>query len=144
MVAFGIQNFMYKGFLKGLELTPEWIPGHTFWAYFDGALLVAAGVSIAINRKARVGATLLGILYLASLLLLRVPKIPLMYDVSERTVLFETLTICCGALVLAGTLRAERAGLQAWDGVVEPAFCWEFPWSPSASITLRLSGSSLH
>jgi hypothetical protein len=34
-VAFGVQNLMYKGFLKRLQLTPEWAPGHTFWAYLD-------------------------------------------------------------------------------------------------------------
>jgi uncharacterized membrane protein YphA (DoxX/SURF4 family) len=104
MIGFGIQNFVYKGFLKGLELTPEWIPGHTFWAYCMGAVLLAAGVSIAIDKQTRLAAILLGILYFASLLLVRVPKIPLtMHDVGERTLFFETLTLCCGALVLAGT-----------------------------------------
>ncbi len=57
MVAFGAQNFVYKGFVAGLELTPEWIPGHTFWAYFMGAVLLAAGVSIAIKKKTRLAAT---------------------------------------------------------------------------------------
>ncbi len=42
-----------------------------------------------------------------------------MYDVGERTGIFETLTICCGALVLAGTLRSERTGFRAWDNAVD-------------------------
>jgi uncharacterized membrane protein YphA (DoxX/SURF4 family) len=119
LVAFGIQNFVYKGFVTGLELTPEWIPGHTFWAYFMGAVLLAGGVSIAIDKKAPLAAALLSILYFASLLLVRVPKIPLMYDVSGRTVIFETLTICCGALVLAGTRRSGRTGFRALDNAVD-------------------------
>ena len=36
MLAFGVQNLMYKGILKGLEITPEWAPWHALWAYLDG------------------------------------------------------------------------------------------------------------
>jgi uncharacterized membrane protein len=102
MVGFGIQNFYYTGFLKGLELTPEWAPWHTFWAYLDGALLIAGGVSIAIGVRARLGAMLVSAVYFGSVIFLRLPRIGLtIHDISERTVLFEPLVIGCGAWLLA-------------------------------------------
>jgi uncharacterized membrane protein len=103
LVAFGIQNFYCTGYLKGLELTPEWAPFHTFWAYLDGALLMAGGIGIALRWKARLGAVLVAAVYFASVVLLRVPRIPLtIHNISERTVLFEPMAIGCGALFLAG------------------------------------------
>jgi uncharacterized membrane protein len=106
MVGLGIQNFYYTGFLKGMELTPEWLPWHTFWAYLDGAILVAGGVAIAIHVKARLGAVLLGIVFFCSVVLLRLPRIGLaIHDIGERTVLFEPLTIGCAAFVLAGVMK---------------------------------------
>jgi hypothetical protein len=99
MVGFGVQNFYYTGFLKGLELTPEWAPWHAFWAYSDGAILFAGGVSIAIQVKARIGAALVAAVYFASVVFLRLPRIAVaIHDVGERTVFFEALTLGCGAL----------------------------------------------
>jgi uncharacterized membrane protein YphA (DoxX/SURF4 family) len=103
MVAFGVQNIFYTGFVKGLELTPEWVPAHTFWAYLDGVLLFVGGIGIAIRVKARLGAVLVAAVYFASVVFLRIPRIGLtVHDIGERTVLFEPLTIGCGALFLAG------------------------------------------
>jgi uncharacterized membrane protein len=51
----------------------------------------------------RQGAVLIALVYFASVVFLRLPRIRLIVeDISERTVLFEALTIGCGALVLAG------------------------------------------
>lgn len=106
IVAFGIQNVYYTGLLKGLELTPEWAPGHAFLAYLDGALLLLGGAFIAIQFKARLGAILIAAVYFASVVFLRIPRIALtLHDISERTVLFEPISIGCGALFLAGLLR---------------------------------------
>jgi uncharacterized membrane protein len=102
MVAFGIQNFYYTGYLKGLELTPEWAPAHTFWAYLDGALLIAGGICIAVKVKMRLGALLVAAVYFSSVLLVRLPRIGLtLRDIGERTVLLEPIAIGCGALFLA-------------------------------------------
>ena len=45
IVAFGAHNIEFQGFVKGLELTPEWAPWHAFWGYLMGAVLVVCGVS---------------------------------------------------------------------------------------------------
>lgn len=116
IVAFGIQNLVYKGYVAGLELTPEWIPGHTFWAYSMGAALIAAGIGIAIEKNAQLAATLVGLLYFMSLALVRPFGMKLLNDVGERTGLFETLTICCGAWILAVAIPSQSAASKAWDG----------------------------
>jgi hypothetical protein len=101
IVAFGFQNIWFKGFVKGLELTPEWAPGHTFWAYLMGAVLIGGGIGIAM--KSRAGAIAVGFVYFASVVVLRLPRIGLtIHDLGERTVLLEPLALGCGAFVLAG------------------------------------------
>lgn len=101
MVVLGIQNLVYQGMLKGLQVTPEWLPAHVFWAYLMGAVLIAGGVSVALNVKAQLGADALALLFLASLLLLRLPRLgEAIHNTSERTVLFETIVCACGACLL--------------------------------------------
>ena len=150
MVGFGIQNFYYTGYLKGLELTPEWAPFHTFWAYLDGALLIAGGLSIATWVKARTGAILVAAVYFASVLFLRVPRIPLtLHDISERTVLFEPMAIGCGALFLAGLfVPAARVifGMTmivfGIDHLIIPRFIASLipPWIPGAYFLAWFTG----
>jgi uncharacterized membrane protein len=102
MIAFGIQNLMYKGFVKGLELTPEWLPAHTFWAYLMGAVLIAGGAGIALKKHDRLGAAMLTLLYFSSVIFLRLPRAALaISDIGERTLLLEPLAIGCGAWMLA-------------------------------------------
>jgi uncharacterized membrane protein YphA (DoxX/SURF4 family) len=120
MVAFGIQHVVNGGFIVGLEFVPAWIPGHTFWAYFTAAALIYAGVSIAIEKKARPAAVLLGIAFFLSVLVRRAPSIvAILHDVGERTMAFETLAMCGGALVLAGVLPREPANLEGWNAAAE-------------------------
>ena len=107
MVAFGVQNFMYTGYLKGLELTPEWAHWHTFWAYLDGALLVAGGIGIALRK--RWGPVIAGLVYFASVLFLRLPRAGMtIHNLSERTVLLEALALGCAAFLLTGARGAYR------------------------------------
>jgi uncharacterized membrane protein len=119
IIFFGIQNLFYTGFVPGLELTPEWIPAQAFFAYLMGAALAAGGVAMAIGRKARLGATVVAIVYFASVAFLRLAKLPLVADVGERTRVLEPLAIGCAALVLAGALRLESTGSWALDNAVD-------------------------
>ncbi len=115
VLVFGIQQLIYKGFLAALELVPEWIPAHIFFAYLTAAVLITAGVSIVIRKRAHVAAGALSILFLLCILLLHGPRLAaIVHHGSERTRAFETLAMFGGALMLAGILAAESR-FQAWD-----------------------------
>jgi uncharacterized membrane protein YphA (DoxX/SURF4 family) len=116
MVGFGIQHFIYKGFLAGVELLPERLPGHTVWAYLTGAVLVVCGVLIAINKRSRPAAIVLANLFFLSELFRRLPGIAaIVQDLSKRTVVFETLSLGAGCLILAAMLpegESQSSGLS--------------------------------
>jgi len=110
MVGFGIQQFLYKGFLAGVELLPERIPGHTIWARSGGAVLIVCGVLIAINKRSRLSAIILANLFFLSELFRRLPGIgAIVQDLSKRTVVFETLSLGAGCLILAAMLPESES-----------------------------------
>jgi uncharacterized membrane protein YphA (DoxX/SURF4 family) len=114
-VVFGIQQFVYSGVVLGLTLVPRWIPGHSFWAYFMGAILIVCGACIALQKMARLACSVLGALFFACALLLHAPEaIAILHDVVERTRAFENLAICGGAFVLAGIVHGAGASAR-WD-----------------------------
>jgi len=122
MVGFGIQEFIYTGFLVGLELVPEWIPGHSFWAFFTGAIFIGSGVCITVNQKGRLAASLLGVLFFLCVVLLHGPRSnAVVRDIVERTRAFETLALGGGALIVAAALPAEDSRLIAWNDTVRKA-----------------------
>ncbi len=110
IIAFGVQNIYYKGFVVGVGLTPKWIFAHTFWAYLMGALLIAGGLSIASGVLLRWGAFAVGAIYFAGVIFAHLPRINrVIGDIGERTVLLEPLAIGCAALLLGGFRGPYRA-----------------------------------
>jgi uncharacterized membrane protein len=102
LVVFGIQHFMYAGFIA--TLVPSWIPGHLFWAYLTGSAFIAAGVSIVTQKKARLAATLLGIMFLLWAVLLHAPRVAAQpRNGDEWTSAFVALAMCGSAFLVAGT-----------------------------------------
>jgi hypothetical protein len=96
-----------------------WVPQNPFLAYLFGIALLAAGLSIAINKKARLSAFLLGFLFLLCVLILWVHRVierPL--SGSVRTVAFETLAFSASALTLAGLLPAEKWLSGHWESAM--------------------------
>jgi uncharacterized membrane protein YphA (DoxX/SURF4 family) len=96
------------------------VPGNPFSAYLIGIALLAAGLSIAINRRARLSAFLLGVVFLLCVLLVwihRAAERPL--SGSVRTVVFETLACCGSAFTLAGLLPAEKWFSGRWESSVD-------------------------
>jgi uncharacterized membrane protein len=115
--AFGVENLICARLGLTVPGVP-WFPGNPFLAYLTGIVLLAAGLSIAANIRARLMATLLGILFLFYVLLLEVPQVaanPM--SVSIRTVFFEALAIGSSALTLAGTLPTGGS-FPRWDSVL--------------------------
>ena len=100
LVVFGVQHFMYAGFVAGL--VPAWMPGRLFWAYFVGVAFFAAVAGILYQRLARPAATLLGVMFFLFVVLLHIPRIAAHpSDGNEWTSGFVALAMCGGAWVLA-------------------------------------------
>jgi hypothetical protein len=76
-----------------------------FWAYFTGVAHIAAGVGILFKVKARLAATLLGIMFALWVLIEHSPRVAA--DPAFRpgwTSLFIALATCGGAWIVAGSL----------------------------------------
>jgi hypothetical protein len=57
--------YLVVGVFPGIPLpmmTPSWVPFPSLWAYLAGAILLAAGIALALNKKPRVAATSIGAL----------------------------------------------------------------------------------
>lgn len=101
MIVFGIQHYRAIDFIA--SLVPAWLPGHVFWAYLTGTGFIAAGIAIAINVRARLGATLLGVMFLLWVLLLHLPRsVAAWSNGAEWTSLFVALGLSGGAWIVAG------------------------------------------
>jgi len=104
LVVFGAQHFLYAKFVA--TLVPSWIPGHLFRAYFVGAAFVAAALAIAIEKNARLAATLLGLMFFLWVFMLHFPRVAASpHDGNEWTSAFVALAMCGGSWVLAGTVK---------------------------------------
>ena len=111
-VFFGVEHFLHPEFAPGVplnKLTPTWIPMRLFWAYFAGAVLVAAGASLIVKGQARLAATCLGVMILILVLFIYLPIVAA--DPSDigngLNYLVDTLAFSGAALVLADALPRE-------------------------------------
>ena len=116
LIVFGAAQFLNLDFLTAKVAT--FLPSRMFWVYLTGAAMVAAGVSILTNKKARLAAFAVGVLMLILNLLLHIyllassPQTPLLW-----TAAMLDLAITCGAFVLATTLPTESVELPAENNV---------------------------
>jgi uncharacterized membrane protein YphA (DoxX/SURF4 family) len=100
LLVFGVQHYMYADFIA--TLVPAWLRWHLFWVYLTGTGFIAAGIAIAINVRARLGATLLGGMFLSWVLLLHLPRsIVARTNIDEWTSLFVALGMCGAAWIVA-------------------------------------------
>ncbi len=64
-IFYGIQHFLRPQFAPGVPLElkmPSWVPLPSLWAYLAGAVLLAAGFALALNKKSRMAAASIGAL----------------------------------------------------------------------------------
>jgi uncharacterized membrane protein len=112
ITAFGVLHFVYPAFAPGVP--PMFtnvsfpIPGHLFWVYLSGAVFLAAGVGIMMNKEARSAAILAGITILLFAVLTWVPRFSANPgDITGNWL--KDLGLAGGALILASALPKERA-----------------------------------
>jgi uncharacterized membrane protein YphA (DoxX/SURF4 family) len=109
-IFFGVESFLHPAIVPAVPLariTPTWIPGHLFWAYASGAVLIICGACIVVNKKASLAATYLGIMILLVVLFVYLP-ILVAYASSIANGLnyfTDTLVLSGAALLLADAIR---------------------------------------
>ncbi len=100
-VALGVQGLAISKFVTGLEPIPKAFAMP--WAWISGVVLIAAGLSLAAERTARVGALVVAGLLAASATALHGPLM-VGHPVEDADALFHVLAIGCGAMALAISL----------------------------------------
>lgn len=118
-VVFGVEHFLFPQHVPVIPLelmVPAWIPGHEFLAYLTGVVLIACGLSIIFNWKARQAAAWLGIAVFVVILLVYLPILVANWsDIGNGWNYFvDTLAFSGAALLLAALLpAAERAATHS-------------------------------
>src|SRR5215468_11446110 len=106
MVVFGAQHFVYLDFVtRVFPKLPAWIPAHSFLAVVFGAILLASGAAIIIEKEARSAALLLGAVIFSSFALL---YLPLLITTPPNGGLWtsagKALALSGGSFIVAGSL----------------------------------------
>lgn len=127
IAAFGIENLICGHFGLTVRGVP-WFSANGLVAYPTGIVLLVAGLSIVANVRARMTATLLGILFLLYLPFFEVSALAAKpMSTSVRTVFFETLAMASSALTLAETLPTAPTHSRRWDSVLDKLM-WSGPY----------------
>jgi uncharacterized membrane protein len=115
-IFFAIQHFLHPQFVPGVPLqkmTPSWVPFPGAWGYLAGAILLAAGIALALNNHARVAAASIGALMTALTLFLYLPILilahggPVPQINEELNYVGDTLLYAGAALALASAMPRE-------------------------------------
>jgi len=101
LAAFGMEHLVDAKTI--MQVVPSWMPAQLFVTYAVGIALLAAAVSLAIQRFVRLSASLLGVMFLLFVLLIHLPNV--VASPKERmtcVILFRDLSFGGGAWLLAG------------------------------------------
>jgi uncharacterized membrane protein len=107
MLIFGVQHFMYAPYIA--TLIPAWMPAHLSLTYFTGSAFIAAAIAIASRIQARMGAALLGLMFLLWTVLLHAPRVfAHIHNKDELTSLFVALAMSGGSFIVAEAVSKSR------------------------------------
>lgn len=110
MMAFGVQHLVYRAFVTRLVPgLPAWIPGQPLLASLFGIALIAIGLALLLQFKARAAALWLGSVILLSVVLLYLPRLAAdPHNGGLWTNVGKALTLAGGALIAAKTLPGAK------------------------------------
>jgi uncharacterized membrane protein len=117
-IFFAVEHFLHPEFAPGFPLelmTPSWVLFPRVWGYLTGAILMAAGIGLVLNKRSRMAATSIGALMTALTLFLYVPAWILARGGTTPEIMeainyvFDTLLYAGAALALASALPRDRA-----------------------------------
>ena len=102
---FGLFHFMNAGQMAGM--VP--IPGGVFWVYLTGLALLAASISMLLEKKTKLACVLLGVMLVIFALSIHLPAVIESggEDAASMTNLLKDLALAGGAWVLGGNYKSE-------------------------------------
>jgi uncharacterized membrane protein len=101
LAAFGAEHFAEARSI--MQMVPDYVPGHLFWAYFVGVALIAAALSIATKILVRWSGLLFGIMMFLFVAMLDLPAAVANHNRISITLLARELCFGGAGWVFAGT-----------------------------------------
>ena len=112
---FAVEHFLHPAFAPGVPLekvTPAWFPLPPLWGYLTGVVLLAAGVTLLLNKRARTGAAWVGVAAALLTFLLYTPiLIASILHGGQESELIEGLNYVGDTLLFAGAALLLSAAL---------------------------------
>lgn len=104
MAVFGLLHFMNASAMAGY--VPSWIPGGVFWIYLTGAALLAAGISIIIDKKAGLATLLLAAMLFIFVLTIHLPGVIAGGEMAQMSMssLLKDTALAGAAIFMSGHL----------------------------------------
>jgi uncharacterized membrane protein len=112
-IFYAVQHFLHPEFAPGVpleQMTPAWVPLRSVWAYLSGAILLAAGISLAVNKQSRKAAASVGALMTALTLFLYLPILILARNGTPAE-FNDALNYVADTLLYAGSALALASAL---------------------------------
>jgi uncharacterized membrane protein len=112
-IYYSAQHFLHFGFAPGVPLemiTPAWVPLPSAWGYLAGAVLLAAGIGLALDKQSRLAAASIGALMTALTLFLYVPVLFLAHSGTAGP-FNDALNYVADTLLFAGSALALATAL---------------------------------
>jgi uncharacterized membrane protein len=111
-IFYGVEHFLHPEFAPGVPLelmTPSWVPFPRAWAYLAGAILLAAGIGLAVTKKSQIAPASIGALM--SVLTLFLYGFILIFARGGSEI-NEALNYVADTLLYAGAALALASALQ--------------------------------
>jgi uncharacterized membrane protein len=112
-IFFAAQHFLHPECAPGVpsaKLTPSWVPLPNLWAYLAGGILLAAGMSLILNRQPRIAAASISALMTLLTIFLYVPLLILAHGAAAPEI-NEALNYVADTLLYAGAALALASAL---------------------------------
>jgi uncharacterized membrane protein YphA (DoxX/SURF4 family) len=111
IAAFGTEHFTLTRDIA--SIVPAWIPWHMFWAYFVGACLIVAALSLVTGAQTRLAASLLALMFFLFVVLMDAPGwVHAPRNRFATALMLRELAFSGGPLALAVSLSEKRRGTQ--------------------------------
>jgi hypothetical protein len=114
-VLFGVQYLVFPLVAWGIPLekmTPAWVPAPAMWGYLNGVILLAGGLAIVANLRARTAAIGIGVVMVAATLALYVPILAMEWgtDLQVEGMNYVADTLMYGGALWVLTKAMTRVG----------------------------------